>query len=245
MATEANLIPNSIYGDPLFVNPTTLDYHLQSESLAYGSGAYRTDSDAIDLDRVKFTNPPSMGCYDGIAFPRVKITVDEDGIATAAMEYDIDGYDIYYTINDSTPTVESAIKYTTPITLSGSTMIKAIAVLPNSNTKSRVYAIAYSEPQSDVSSTTQQIQGYLNSVTDTVVLSRGTFVTNSPITVTDGKTLLGQGMQNTTISRTGTTTYTDPGNCVILNNRATLFGVTVTGGNCPAKWGDGGAGVNI
>ncbi len=63
LETEAGFVAGSLFGDPGFADAANGDYHLASGSTAIGAGA-TYDGIGVDLDKVAFAAPPSMGCYE-------------------------------------------------------------------------------------------------------------------------------------------------------------------------------------
>ena len=63
LSTEGTSIDGVIYGDPVFVDATSGDYHLGGGSDAIGAGATYAGL-GVDLDNVSFAAAPSIGCYE-------------------------------------------------------------------------------------------------------------------------------------------------------------------------------------
>ena len=68
LESEAGAVSGSLSGDPLFVDAAGGNYRLQGTSTAIGAGvAY--DEIGVDLDKVAFVAPPSIGCYEYVEQP--------------------------------------------------------------------------------------------------------------------------------------------------------------------------------
>ena len=63
LESEANSIPDSLYGDPLFVDAANGNYRLLTNSAAANAGVSYSGI-GVDLDNALFAAAPSIGCYE-------------------------------------------------------------------------------------------------------------------------------------------------------------------------------------
>ena len=124
------------------------------ESLYYGYGMPQIQN-AVGI---------ALG-YDGAENPEISV---ESGTYHEAFEVTIsapEGYEIYYTTNENYPSKDSAIKYTSPITIQGTQSIRAVAYSPDgmrSLHNTAEYRVLYYATENDF---TIDSEGYLTSYT--------------------------------------------------------------------------------
>ncbi len=63
LESEANSIPNSLFGDPLFIDVASGNYRLGENSKAANAGVSYSGI-GVDLDNTLFAAVPSIGCYE-------------------------------------------------------------------------------------------------------------------------------------------------------------------------------------
>ena len=63
LESETNSIPDSLFGDPMFINTTNGNYRLAENSKAANAGVSYSGI-GVDLDNVAFAAAPSIGCYE-------------------------------------------------------------------------------------------------------------------------------------------------------------------------------------
>ena len=246
---------HSLYGAPAFVDAADGDYRLALASPAVGSGETYAGI-GNDLNDAAFSDPPSMGCYEygelaakpafdvasGTAFhPTMNVTLI---CATA-------GATIYYTTDGSRPT-DTSTPYTGPIEVSATTTIKARAYAAGLGPSAVATATyTYREPvdpgailpvAGDPAATRWTIQDAIDAAAPTqgtVVLADGIFEIDAQLNVTGGVTLVGQGWENTVIKPAAGFAI----RCAMLDDGATVAGLTLTGGDANAQ--SGATGVEV
>ena len=122
---------NSKVGDPKFKDAAAGSYMIAVNSPAKGAG--QPDSaTGTDLAGADYANPPSMGCYEYVVSTAVEAPVFEPESCLFYPSVDVtlanetEGAAIYYTLDESEPTEKSEL-YDGPITLTGTTTVKARA----------------------------------------------------------------------------------------------------------------------
>lgn len=113
--------------DPKFADA----YHIGNGSPAVAAGT-AVASGAVDLDKVAFAAPPSIGCYECDSMTAVPKFSPEDGrtfVSTldVTLSCKTEGATIRYTTNGSEPTTSTGTVYSGPIRLTATTTIKAVA----------------------------------------------------------------------------------------------------------------------
>ena len=128
LGTDSQSVAGS--GSAWFVDAAGGDYHPAPTSPAVGAGTTYAGID-VDLDRISFAEPPSMGCYEYSARAAEPAFSPAPGstfypTASVTLSCETAGATIHYTTDGSIPT-DSGTAYAAPIVLSATTTIKARA----------------------------------------------------------------------------------------------------------------------
>lgn len=117
--------------DPKFSDAANHDYHIGKGSPAVAAGT-AVAAGAVDLDKVAFAAPPSIGCYECDSMTASPKFSPEDGrtfVSTldVTLSCKTEGARIRYTTDGTDPTTTTGTVYSGPIHLTATTTIKAIA----------------------------------------------------------------------------------------------------------------------